>query len=84
MEYPYPDNIVSNEPHPFLGGIQVRYKFDNGYGASLVNHSSSYGWELAVFKGDEICYDTHITDDVIGHIDGEGELKKILDDIKAL
>lgn len=56
------------------GGTQNIYRFPNGYGASIVNHSFSYGTELAVIKfnsaNDEdfnIVYDTPITDDVIGH-----------------
>lgn len=60
---------------PKNGGIQTIYRFDNGYGASIVNHRDSYGTELAVIKFHgssiedfDLCYDTHITNDVLGHL----------------
>jgi len=54
-------------------GIVSRTKFDNGYEVSVVKSKYSYGgdkglYELAVFKDGEICYDTPITDDVIGYL----------------
>ena len=54
-------------------GIVSRTKFDNGYEVSVVRSEHSYGgnkglYELAVFKDGEICYDTPITDDVIGYL----------------
>ena len=63
-------------------GIQRRYQFDNGYGASVVRHDASYGnrrglWELAVTDSvGNILYDTPITGDVLGHLtDEEVEVK---------
>ena len=56
------------------GAVQYIYKFSNGYGASVVRHNSSYGnnkglYELAVLDKDgSLCYDTPITDDVIGSL----------------
>ena len=58
-------------------GEQYVYRFNNGYGASVVRHLISYGserglWELAVlyFEGDDwvLSYSTDITDDVIGYL----------------
>ena len=70
------------------GGIQKVYKFPNGYGASVIRHKGSYGyskglWELAVLEGDELCYDTEITDDVIGHLN-DPEVDRLLRRIQQL
>lgn len=64
------------------------YKFDNGYGASVVCNFGSYGgkdglFEVAVLKGDDICYDTDITNDVIGWC-GFAEVAEILERVKNL
>jgi hypothetical protein len=80
---------------PSIGGIQRLYRFPNGYGASVVRHQYSYGgdqglWELAVviYDGEDVesfhlCYDTPITDDVIGYL-SEGGVDEILAQIEAL
>ena len=54
-------------------GVRHVYSFDNGYGASVIKHDYSYGgkkglWEIAVLEGQELCYTSGITDDVIGHL----------------
>ena len=66
-------------------GVRHVYEFDNGYGASVIKHDYSYGgrdglWELAVLNGEELCYTSSITEDVIGHLTWErveGYLKEI-------
>ena len=63
--------FVSHPSH--IEGVQARITFENGYGASIVKTPHTYGgdkglYELAVFKDGEICYDTPITDDVIGYL----------------
>ena len=80
---------------PLHDGIQALYRFDNGYGASVVRHPHSYGHsahlaELAVLKfsgpglGDfDLCYDTPIADDVMGHLDPE-EVNQTLEAIRDL
>jgi len=74
---------------PIHDGVRKEFKFANGYGASIVRHSFSYGgnkglWELAVLdKNGELCYDTPITDDVIGHLN-DPEVDRILEEIKRL
>ena len=58
-----------------LDGDGYIYQFDNGYGASVVHHSNSYGgkqglYEIAVLdSGGDLCYSTSITEDVIGYAD---------------
>ena len=82
--------------HPAgMGGVQKLYRFENGYGASVVRFYGSYGfeqglWELAVlkFNGEGIndfnlCYDTPITNDVVGRIT-ESRAEEILEEIKGL
>jgi len=68
---------------PLLGGVQLKMMFSNGYGVSIVSHQYSYGgnvgqYELAVLEGSEekshLCYDTDITDDVLGWLDLEEAL----------
>ena len=66
---------------PLFNGVQYLFKFDNGYGASVVKHFGSYGsdedlWELAVVEyrnpdiidDFDLVYDTDITDDVEGSL----------------
>ena len=70
-------------------GVQHVYKFEHGYGASVVKHDFSYGgkdglWELAVLDSDdELCYHTPITQDVIGYL-GWQKVELYLEEIKAL
>jgi len=67
--------------------MNERQFFDNGYGVSIINNQFSYGLELAVLKGTkddyDICYDTPITDDVIGHLDNK-TLQETIELVKAL
>ena len=74
------------------GMEQKIYKFENGYGASVICNDISYGhelglWELAVIKWNEdewsLCYDTEITNDVIGYLN-EDEVDNVLQQIEGL
>ena len=72
---------------------QYIFKFDNGYGASVIKNIMSYGhakdlFELAVIEFiDEftwkICCSTDITDDVIGYLTND-EVLDLLERIKNL
>lgn len=69
-------------------GRQAKVMFANGYGASVITGYGAYGnidapYELAVLKGDGLCYDTPITDDVLGHLTEE-DLDRLLAEIEAL
>ena len=80
---------------PNNSGYQMIVKFDNGFGASIINNIYSHTrnseeFELAVIKktGEEqndwqLCYTTYITDDVIGYLP-EKEVIEILYKIKDL
>jgi len=90
-----PDEETS---HPAGEGVQRKYKFKNGYGASVVrlfiptpyglyggSHGSESGlWELAVLGPDgDLCDDTPITDNAIGPLDDDA-VDEILGKIEAL
>ena len=72
--------------HP---GVQYIFSFANGYGASVIKHYGSYGydadlWELAVLNSDgDLEYGTSITNDVLGHLTDE-EVRDILTKIREL
>jgi hypothetical protein len=53
-----------------------------------VKHDFSYGgknglWELAVLNGEDLCYTSGITEDVIGHLSWT-KVEAVLRDIKQL
>ena len=57
-------------------GIAHEFKFPNGYGASVVCFTGSYGcnqrlWELGVKLNGHLVYDAPITNDVIGYLTDE-------------
>ena len=82
------------EPHPHYksDGVQAKHFFPNGYGVSVVRFPGSYGYdqdlyEVAVIQGNEddfeLCYDTPITEDVLGHRD-EVDVENIMEEVQAL
>lgn len=85
--------ILKNIKYHLLEFGQWRFKFKNNYGASVVKHFGSYGYEqdkfeLAVLRFEEngtdyITYNTPITDNVIGWLDNN-EVLELLEKIKNL
>ncbi len=70
------------------GGVYARIDFANGYTASIIMNQYSYGgpdglYEIAVLRGDDVVYDTPVTDDVIGGVEPEN-VTKILKQIEEL
>lgn len=64
------------------------FEFSNGLGASVIRGATTYGgreglFELAVMEEGRVCYDTPITDDVIGYLPVVGVIS-ILDKIRDL
>jgi hypothetical protein len=79
--------IMSDE---YMSGKKSRIHFDNGYGASVVSHTFSYGgksglYELAVLDKDgEIHYDNPVAGgDVKGYLTEE-EVSELLIEIQKL
>ena len=84
--------LIRDEIDDILGGAHYVFKFDNGYGASVIKHGHSYGneddlWELAVIKfyGDNwgLCYTTEISNDLIGWQTDE-DIRVLLERIQSL
>ena len=73
------------------GGIQYKYLFPNGLGASLVRHKGSYGsdkglWEIAALGQDDSFIGMSVlqwNDDVKGYLTAK-ESKSILNQIYDL
>jgi hypothetical protein len=65
------------------------YKFDNGYGASVISSEFSYGGDKGLFEvavldaNGAIAYHTHLTHDVVGYLDFAG-VAELLEEIKNL
>jgi hypothetical protein len=82
--------------HPCVDGpnaVQALHFFPNGYGVSVVRFPGSYGYglglyEVAVIKGTDeedfkLCYDTPITDDVLGNL-SEEDVENTIQEVQSL
>ena len=84
-------NDLEFKAHEAIGfGLHARIDFSNGYGVSVVTGEyaftdDAHPYELAVFKDGNICYDTPITNDVIGYLteDDVTEIMKKVQDLSA-
>ena len=88
---------IGRPPQSLGKGKILRFRFENGLGASVVTHEHSYGgvdeWELAVIEystgglhddGEwDITYDTPITNDVIGYLTWD-QVEELLGRIESL
>ncbi len=89
---------VEFKPHPAGSGIHGIIFFPNGYGVSIVRYKLSHGgygsytsnddeWEVAILKGNnddwELCYDTEITNDVIGYLTS-GQVNFLMIEVQSL
>ena len=80
---------TTTRPHASRDGVQHLFEFWNGFGASVIRGSGTYGatqglWELAVFGQDgKITYSTPITSNVVGFL-SETEVRRVLNRIQAL
>ena len=77
------------KPHEnHVDGVRARHDFKNGYGVSVIKTQYSYGgdeglYELAVMKNGSLCYDSGITDDVMGNMTPSG-ISDVLVRVEAL
>ena len=84
----FKDIVFKTNPMGADFGIVSRTQFDNGYEVSVVKSEYTYGgkdglYELAIFKDDEICYDTPITNDVLGYL-SDKDVTEVLIKIQQL
>lgn len=82
------DLKFGSHPSKVFGGKRAEYYFPNGYGASVITggnayHSDEEPYEIAVMLAGNVCYDTPITDDVLGYLTEEAA-NEVLAQIEAL
>lgn len=80
-EYEPEDEVITTDVYN-KPAMQHIYLFANGYGASVIRNSYSYGheyglYELAVLKDGRLCYSTPITSNVIGYLTADKVAKHL-------
>lgn len=76
----FKEYIFEDKQNDIIKGRMVRYRFPNGYGASVIEGEDSYGLELSVLEFSESDYGdtaTEFTDDILGFIDDKKRNKII-------
>lgn len=76
------------EPRATVGGQRAVVNYDNGYQASVITGGWAYStedepYEIAVMCNYDLCYDTHITNDILGYLTEEAA-NEVLQQIAAL
>jgi hypothetical protein len=73
----FKDLVFTTHPNEYAGFLtQARMDFENGFGVSVVTGSAAHSskdepYELAVMNDESMCYNSGITDDVLGHLTSE-------------
>lgn len=85
--------IIKDRIMRYTGNHQILHRFENGYGASVVQGTYTLGgdeglYELAVVKFDsegeyDLTYDTPLTSDVLGYLTPE-DVEQALEQIENL
>lgn len=79
------------KPHPIAeyidpNAICAEVEFDNGYGISVIQGKHFYcgrnTYEVAILKDGSLCYDTPLTDDVLGH-QTKDDITKIMKELQT-
>lgn len=58
----FENKIIDNNPFPGYGGLRKVFRFENGYGAVLLNNRATHGTELSVCKFESADNDSFVTD----------------------
>lgn len=76
VEYLFKYNTVSD-------GFHIVLKFENGYGISFINHSGSYGQEIAKIVFDKNGMTYEISNDILPHLKNF-EVFEAIEQVKSL
>lgn len=89
----FEEYFIERRPMPDMYGVQYIFKFPNNYGASVIKHKHSIGyekdmWEVGVTRwytdgSSNLVYDTPVASDVIGYCTDE-DAQRILETIMNL
>lgn len=77
----------AHEAYNPLADAAYRVSLPNGYGVSLIRGGPAYSgpdtWEVAVTCNGVLCYDTPVTDDVLGY-QTDQDVARVLEQLEAL